>query len=54
MKSIGTEFLRPDVLPVLNHMRGMPHQIVLNIVFSCNIIIICKLDNIIIDTESYG
>ena len=23
MKSIGAEFLRPDAVPVVNHMRGM-------------------------------
>ena len=33
MKSIGSEFLRPDALPSLNHMRGMQYQIVLNITF---------------------
>ena len=33
MKSIGTEFLRPDAIPGINHMRGMQYQIVLNIVF---------------------
>ena len=31
MKSIGAEFLRPDALPGINHMRGMQYQIVLNI-----------------------
>ena len=31
MKSIGVEFLRPDALPGVNHMRGMHLQIVLNI-----------------------
>ena len=29
MKSIGAEFLRPDVLPGVNHMRGMQYQIVI-------------------------
>ena len=29
MKSIGEEFLRPDALPGVNHMRGMQYQIVL-------------------------
>ena len=33
MKSIGAEFLRPDALPSVNHMRGMQYQIVLNIAF---------------------
>ena len=31
MKSIGAEFLRPDALTGVNHMRGMQYQIVLNI-----------------------
>ena len=31
MKSIGTEILRPDALPGVNHMCGMQYQIVLNI-----------------------
>ena len=31
MKSIGAEFLRPDALPGVNHMRGMQNQIVVNI-----------------------
>ena len=31
MKNIGAEILRPDVLPDVNHMRGMQYQIVLNI-----------------------
>ena len=26
MKSIGAEFLRPDALPRVNHMRGMQYQ----------------------------
>ena len=34
MKSIGAEFLQPDALPGVNHMRGMQYQIVLNIAFS--------------------
>ena len=34
MKSIGAEFLRPDALPGVNHMRGMQYQMVLNIAFS--------------------
>ena len=33
MKSIGAEFLRPDALPSVNHMRGMQCQIVLNKIF---------------------
>ena len=33
MKSIGAEFLRPDALPGVTHMRGMQYQIVLNIAF---------------------
>ena len=33
IKSIGAAFLRPDALPDVNHMRGMPYQIVLNIIF---------------------
>ena len=33
MKSIGAEFLRPDVIPGVNHMRGMQYQIFLNIAF---------------------
>ena len=33
MKSIGTDFLRPDALPGINHMHVMQYQIVLNIVF---------------------
>ena len=33
MKSIGEEFLRPDALPGVNHMRGMHYKIVLNIAF---------------------
>ena len=33
MKSIGAVFLRPDALPVVNHMRGMQYQIVINIIF---------------------
>ena len=33
MKSIGAEFLRPDVLPGVNHMCGMQYSIVLNIAF---------------------
>ena len=33
MKSIGAEFLRPDALPDVNHMRGMQCQIVLNKIF---------------------
>ena len=33
MKSIGAEFLRPDALPGVNHMRGMQYQIVINIIF---------------------
>ena len=31
MKSIGAEFLLPDALPDVNHIRGMQYQIVLNI-----------------------
>ena len=31
MKSIGAVILRPDVIPGVNHMRGMQYQIVLNI-----------------------
>ena len=31
MKSIGADLLRPDVLPGVNHMRGMQYQTVLNI-----------------------
>ena len=33
MKSIGAEFLRPDGLPGVNHMRVMQCQMVLNITF---------------------
>ena len=33
MKSIGAEFLWPDDLPGVNHMRGMQYQIGLNITF---------------------
>ena len=33
MKSIGVEFVRPDALPGVNHMRGMQNQIVINIAF---------------------
>ena len=33
MKSIGAEFLRPDDLPGVIHMRGIQYQIVLNITF---------------------
>ena len=33
MKSIGAEFLRPDALPGVNHMRGMHYQIGLNMAF---------------------
>ena len=33
MKSIGEEFLRPDALLGVNHMRGMQCQIVINITF---------------------
>ena len=33
MKSIGAEFLRPDALPGVNHMRGIQYQIVLNMNF---------------------
>ena len=33
MKSIGAEFLRPDVLHGVNYMCGMPYQIVLNTTF---------------------
>ena len=31
MKSIGAEFLQPDALPGVNHIRGMQDQMVLNI-----------------------
>ena len=31
IKSIGAEYLRPDALPGVNHMRGMQYHIVLNI-----------------------
>ena len=31
MKSIGAEFLRPDALPGVNHLRGMHFQRGLNI-----------------------
>ena len=31
MKSLGAQFLRPDALPGVNHMRGLQFQIVLNI-----------------------
>ena len=30
MKSIGAEFLRPDALPGVNHMRVMKYKIVKN------------------------
>ena len=33
MKSIGAEYLRPDALPGVNHMRGMQYQKVINIAF---------------------
>ena len=33
LKSIGAEFLRPDALLGVNHMRGMQYKIVLNIAF---------------------
>ena len=33
MKSIGAEFLRPDALPGVNHMREIQYQIILNITF---------------------
>ena len=33
MKSIGTELLRTDALPDVNHMRGMQYQIVVKITF---------------------
>ena len=33
MKSIGAEFLRADALVGVNHMRGMPYRIVINIAF---------------------
>ena len=33
MKSNGALFLRPDVLPDVNHTRGMQYQTVLNIIF---------------------
>ena len=36
MKSIGSEFLRPDAVPGFYHMRGMQYQIVLNIEFFRN------------------
>ena len=35
MKSIGAEFLRPEAIPNVNHMRGMQYKIVLNIAYSC-------------------
>ena len=31
--SIGAEFLQPDALPGVNHMRGMQYEMVLNIKF---------------------
>ena len=31
MKSIRAKFLRPDILPDVNHKPGMEYQIVLNI-----------------------
>ena len=31
MKSIGAEFLQPDVLPGINHMREIQYEIVANV-----------------------
>ena len=33
MKSNGAEILRLDALPGVNHMHGMPYQMVMNIIF---------------------
>ena len=41
MKTIGAEFLLPDDLPGVNHMRGMQYQIVLNIAFCPELKFVC-------------
>ena len=41
MKSIGTEFLSPDCLSGVNHMRGMSYHTVLNIAFYPELVQIC-------------
>ena len=35
MKSIGAEFLQPDVLPGINHMREIQYEIVANVWWRC-------------------
>ena len=40
MKSIGVEFLRPDALPGVNHLRRMQY---VNIIWNLKIVIIVAL-----------
>ena len=48
MKSIGAEFLRPDALPGVNHMRVIQYSIVLNIAFRP------ELNNIVVEIRVHN